>query len=40
MNKDEQFCYLTTTGRKTGRPHTIEIWFGFANDTFYLLSGG
>jgi hypothetical protein len=23
-----QFCYLTTTGRRTGRAHTIEIWFG------------
>ena len=24
---DEDFCYLTTTGRVTGRPHEIEIWF-------------
>jgi hypothetical protein len=24
---DEEFCYLTTTGRVTGRPHEIEIWF-------------
>lgn len=23
----ETFLYLTTTGRKTGRPHTIEIWY-------------
>jgi hypothetical protein len=23
----EQFIYLTTTGRKTGRPREIEIWF-------------
>lgn len=22
-----QYCYLTTVGRVTGRPHTIEIWF-------------
>jgi hypothetical protein len=21
------FCYLTTTGRKSGKPRTIEIWF-------------
>jgi deazaflavin-dependent oxidoreductase (nitroreductase family) len=40
MNLDEQFCYLTTTGRKTGRPHTIEIWFGGDGDTLYMLSGG
>lgn len=36
---DENFCYLTTRGRRTGNPHTIEIWFGVANDTLYLLSG-
>jgi hypothetical protein len=23
----QAFCYLTTTGRVSGRPHTIEIWF-------------
>jgi deazaflavin-dependent oxidoreductase (nitroreductase family) len=36
------FCYVTTTGRTTGRPHRIEIWFGAApdRDTIYLLSGG
>ncbi len=22
----EQFCYLTTIGRVTGRPHEIENW--------------
>ena len=25
---DEQYCYLTTAGRRTGRSHEIEIWFG------------
>jgi deazaflavin-dependent oxidoreductase (nitroreductase family) len=34
------FCYLTTTGRTTGNPHTIEIWFGTEGDRLYLLSGG
>ena len=34
------FCSLTTTGRITGRPHRIEIWFGQHGDTVYLLSGG
>lgn len=33
------YCYLTTTGRVTGRPHEIEIWFGLKNNTLYLLSG-
>jgi len=34
------FCYLTTTGRVSGRPHTIEIWFALRDRTLYLLSGG
>jgi len=34
------FCYVTTTGRRSGRPHTIEIWFGERDGTLYLLSGG
>ena len=33
------FCYLTTTGRVSGRPHTIEIWFALHEHTLYLLSG-
>jgi deazaflavin-dependent oxidoreductase (nitroreductase family) len=37
---EEQFCYLTTRGRVTGRPHRIEIWFALDGDTLYLLSGG
>ena len=37
---DEDFCYLTTTGRKSGRPHEIEIWFGIRDGRLYLLSGG
>jgi deazaflavin-dependent oxidoreductase (nitroreductase family) len=32
------FCYLTTIGRVTGRPHTIEIWFALDGDTLYMLS--
>ena len=34
------FCYLTTTGRRTGRPHTIEIWFVVVGTTAYLMAGG
>jgi deazaflavin-dependent oxidoreductase (nitroreductase family) len=37
---DEDFCYLTTTGRVSGRPHTIEIWFALEGGTLYMLSGG
>ena len=36
----EQFCYLQTTGRVTGRPHVIEIWFAAHGDSIYMLSGG
>ncbi len=32
-------CYLTTTGRRSGRPHEIEIWFGVIGDSLYLISG-
>jgi len=37
---DEDFCHLTTTGRRTGKRHEIEIWFGIRDGTLYLLSGG
>jgi deazaflavin-dependent oxidoreductase (nitroreductase family) len=33
------FCHLTTTGRVTGRPHTIEIWFARSGSALYFLSG-
>jgi deazaflavin-dependent oxidoreductase (nitroreductase family) len=38
--RDEAFCYLTTTGRVSGRPHRIEIWFFEHAGAVYLLSGG
>jgi len=34
------YCYLTTTGRISGVPHRIEIWFSLHGETVYLLSGG
>lgn len=37
---DLDFCYVTTTGRRTGSPHTIEIWFAVRGGVVYLLSGG
>jgi deazaflavin-dependent oxidoreductase (nitroreductase family) len=37
---DEDFCYLTTKGRVSGRPHTIEIWFALNEHVLYMLSGG
>lgn len=35
----ESYCYLTTTGRRSGRPHEIEIWFAPVGDTIYLMNG-
>jgi len=34
------FCYVTTTGRTSGRPHTIEIWFAMHEGSVYMLAGG
>ena len=38
--EDLDYCYVTTTGRISGRPHTIEIWFAAHEGRVYLLSGG
>jgi len=35
----EEYCYLTTSGRVSGRPHEIEIWFGVQNSSIYLMAG-
>jgi deazaflavin-dependent oxidoreductase (nitroreductase family) len=37
---DLDYCYLTTSGRHTARPHRIEIWFALSEETVYILSGG
>jgi deazaflavin-dependent oxidoreductase (nitroreductase family) len=37
---DEDYCYLTTTGRVSGEPREIEVWFGLDGRTLYMLSGG
>jgi deazaflavin-dependent oxidoreductase (nitroreductase family) len=34
------FCYVTTKGRRSGSPHTVEIWFALRGDVLYLLAGG
>ena len=36
---DVECCDLTTTGRRSGRPHAIEIWFGVLDDGLCLISG-
>jgi deazaflavin-dependent oxidoreductase (nitroreductase family) len=32
------FLYLTTTGRRTGLPRDIEIWFTERDGRFYLIA--
>jgi deazaflavin-dependent oxidoreductase (nitroreductase family) len=34
----EQFVYITTTGRKTGLPREIEIWFVDFESRLYILA--
>lgn len=36
----ETYCYLTTRGRVTGKPHEIEIWFVVYEGAIYIMSGG
>jgi deazaflavin-dependent oxidoreductase (nitroreductase family) len=33
-----QYLYLTTTGRVTGQPREIEIWFVESKGKFYILA--
>src|SRR2546428_8528912 len=37
---DDDFAYLTTVGRKSGRAHRSEIWFVVDGGRVFLLSGG
>ena len=39
-NLATDFCYLTTTGRKSGLPRTIEIWFGVDGSRLFMMAGG
>jgi deazaflavin-dependent oxidoreductase (nitroreductase family) len=35
----DECCDVTTTGRRSGNPHRVEIWFGMIGETMYLISG-
>ena len=39
QHADDDCCDVRTTGRRTGEPHEVEIWFGVIDDTMYLISG-
>ena len=34
----EQYLYLTTRGRKSGKPREIEIWFTHRDGRFYVIA--
>ncbi len=38
--KKRKFIYLTTRGRKTGKLHTVELWFALADGKIYLSHEG
>lgn len=37
-NPEPQFLYLTTIGRKSGKPHQIEIWFVQHDECYYMVT--
>jgi len=38
--KNEKLIYLTTFGRKSGKPHTVELWFASHNGRIFLSHEG
>ena len=38
--KKQKLIYVTTRGRKTGKPHTVEVWFAVADGLVYLSHEG
>jgi deazaflavin-dependent oxidoreductase (nitroreductase family) len=37
-SRNTQYLYLTTTGRRTGQPREIEIWFTQHGGRYYLVA--
>jgi len=35
-----KYIHLTTSGRKTGKSHTVELWFAVSGDRIYLSHEG
>ena len=38
MSREPKYLYLTTTGRRSGRPRQIEIWFTRHDGRYYLVA--
>jgi deazaflavin-dependent oxidoreductase (nitroreductase family) len=39
-SEEPTLAYLTTSGRISGTPHRIEIWFATGDQAVYMLAGG
>jgi deazaflavin-dependent oxidoreductase (nitroreductase family) len=39
-NQAPPYLYLTTIGRKSGKPHQIEIWFVEHEGRYYMVNEG
>ena len=37
---DQPYAWLTTIGRRTGEPRTVELWFVVVGRTVHFLAGG
>ncbi len=36
---DRECCDVVTRGRRSGREHIVELWFGIVNESIYFISG-
>lgn len=36
---DRECCDVVTRGRRSGREHVVELWFGVFNESIYFISG-
>ena len=35
---DPEYAYLTTTGRRSGQPHTVEIWYRWSDGALWCIT--
>lgn len=36
---DRECCDVVTRGRRSGREHVVELWFGIIKESIYFISG-
>lgn len=37
--QDRECCDVSTRGRRSGREHVVELWFGVIGESVYFISG-